>query len=168
MRDAAVHVPLALLNSAKPVKDGEYTHFLVSNGAVVYRVHVWGVVMHKYEGDGYVILSIDDHSGTVSVSFFSPLPPDVERVEVGDTVDVIGRLRLRNDEVSIVGDVLKIVGPKVEMLRRLENLMFATDHYDDPWAPLDMAPAAEETAVSEPHDEEEIEVETLDLEGDEW
>ena len=167
MRDAAVHAPLLFLERAKPVKDGDYTHFLLPNGAVVYRVHVWGVVMHKYEGDGYVILSLDDHSGTVSVSFFEPLPPDVKRVEIGDTVDVIGRVRLRNDEVSLVGDVLKIVGPKLEMIRRLENVLFATESYNDPWSPLDVEKPAVADVPKE-QEEEEIEVETLDLEGDEW
>ncbi len=167
MRDAAVHVPLFFLERARPVKDGEYTHFLLPNGAVIYRVHVWGVVMHKYEGDGYMILSIDDHSGTTSVSFFAPFPPDVERVEIGDTVDVVGRVRQRNDEVSVVGDVLKIVGPKLEMLRRLENLIFATESFSDPWTPLEAEEPARAKESEEP-EEEEIEVETLDLEGDEW
>jgi len=167
MRDAAVHTPLSFLERAKPVKDGDYTHFLLPNGAVVYRVHVWGVVMHKYEGDGYVILSLDDHGGTTSVSFFAPFPPDVERVEIGDTVDVIGRLRLRNEEISIVGDVLKIVGPKIEILRRLENILFATESFVDQWTPLETEEAASAEESEEP-EEEEVEVETLDLEGDEW
>ncbi len=170
MRDSAVHVPLSFLASAKPVRDGDYVHFLLPNGAVVYRVHVWGVVMHKFSGDNYVILSIDDHSGTASVSFFDPLPAAASAVDVGDTVDVVGRLRMRNDEVSIVGDVLKIVGPKVEMLRRLENVLFALDRYHDPWEPIEAPESGSSTSAEEAHEseEEEIEVETLDLEGDEW
>jgi RPA family protein len=168
MRPAAVHVPLVLLDSAEPVQDGEYTHFRLKNGAVVYRVHVWGVVMNKFVGDNYVILTIDDHSGTISVSFFEPFRGDVEHVEVGDTVDIVGRVRQRNDEISLVGDVLKIVGPKVEMLRRLENLLFATERFNDAFERSEPQASESEERKSEETEVEEMEIETLDLEGDEW
>ena len=169
MRATAFHVPLFLLADAQQEERDGIQFFRLKNGSLVKRVHVWGIVMNKIVGDEYVRLTLDDLSGTVSVVFFDPLLDVARSVEIGDTVDVVGRLRERNGEVGIVGEVLKIVGPKVELLRRLENLAFVLG-----------VPRTEETVPAPPvrreeavvpkkeEQEEEIEVETLDLEGDEW
>jgi len=168
MRAVAYHVPLAFISSAVPEEREGIQFFRLRNGALVKRVHVWGVVVNKLVGDEYVRLTLDDLTGTASVVFFDPVVERAREVEVGDTVDVVGRLRTRNEEVGVVGELLKIVGPKVELLRRLENMAFAlgVGSTEEPVP----APAVAEEGKQEPAEEgeEELEVETLDLEGEEW
>ncbi len=173
MRATAFHVPLRMVASATPEEHGDRTFFRLSSGSLVKRVHVWGVVVNKIVGDEYVRLILDDFTGTAAAVFFDPAVEAARSVEIGDTITVIGRLRQRNDEIGIVGEVLKIVGPKVELLRRLENLAFALGAPREEEIIPAPAPKRETGAETSPveapqEEEEEIEVETLDLEGDEW
>ncbi len=167
MRATAYHVPLFLLADAQPEEREGIQFFRLKNGALVKRVHVWGIVMNKIVGDEYVRLTLDDLSGTASAVFFDPLVDAAASVEIGDSVDVVGRLRERNGEVGIVGEVLKIVGPKVELLRRLENIAFVLG-VPRTEEEVPVTPAPREQEEGESPAEEEMEVETLDLEGDEW
>ncbi|MDN5358490.1 MAG: OB-fold nucleic acid binding domain [Candidatus Diapherotrites archaeon] len=166
MRAVAYHVPLSFIASAVPEEKDGIQFFRMENGVLAKRVHVWGIVVNKIVGDEYVRLTLDDLTGTVSVVFFDPLADAAREVEIGDTVDVVGRLRMRNDEVGIVGEVLKIVGPKVELLRRLENLAFVLGA--ESVEEVVPAPPRRREEGEKKEEEEEIEVETLDLEGDEW
>lgn len=171
MRAVAYHVPLAFIASAAPEERDGVQFFRLKNGALAKRVHVWGIVVNKLVGDEYVRLTIDDLTGTASIVFFDPTSERAREVEVGDTVDVVGRLRMRNEEIGIVGELLKIVGPKVELLRRLENIAFAlgvpsTEEVVPQPVGSNVPPGSAVAAQGE--EEEELEVETLDLEGDEW
>ena len=170
VRAVAYHVPLALVSSAVPEEREGVQFFRLKNGALAKRANIWGVVMNKLVGDEYVRLTLDDLTGTVSVIFFDPALEMARDVEVGDTVDVVGRLRTRNDEVGIVGELLKIVGPEVELLRRLENAAFALGVHSTEEvvpAPTIKKESKEQKRPAEDK-EEEMEVETLDLEGEEW
>lgn len=151
MRIPAYHIPLSLLTSAVPEEERV---FRLRDGRIAKRAHIWGVVVSKLVGDNYVRFILDDFTATSPVIFFDPRP-EVEKVEVGDTVDVVGRLRAGNDDVGLVGDTLKRAGPELELLRRLENVASALRECDAP------PPVKRQ-------EEEELEVETLDLEGGEW
>ena len=167
VRAVAYHVPLSLISSAVPEEREGVQFFRLKNGTLAKRAHIWGVVMNKLVGDEYVRLTLDDLTGTVSAIFFDPALEMARDVEVGDTVDVVGRLRTRNEEVGIVGELLKIVGPEVELLRRLENAAFTLGVQSTEEAVPAPTIKKEQKRPAEDK-EEEMEVETLDLEGEEW
>ena len=164
MRAVAYHVPLSLVSSAVAEEREGVAYFRLKNGVLAKRVHVWGVVVGRLVGDEYVRLTLDDLSGTAGVVFFDP-PPEVKGVDVGDSVDVVGRLRVRNDEVGVVGETLRVIAPEVELLRRLENAAFVLNPRT---AEESVPPPVKKDVRKERAEEEELEVETLDLEGNGW
>jgi len=102
-------------------------YVLTSLGLKLARVHVLGTAVNTYlAGDGrYAFLSVDDGTGVIRVKAFQDTKA-IEKVQRGQLVDVIGRVREYNKERYIVPELIKMVtDPNAETLRRLEILRFS-------------------------------------------
>ncbi|HDI10633.1 MAG TPA: hypothetical protein ENF65_02670 [Euryarchaeota archaeon] len=113
----------------KEISNGKYDKeervLTLSNGLKVRRVHVIGTVVSKYEGKekNYLALTIDDGSDTIRLKVWGEDIPKLASIEIGDTVDVIGRIREYGGELYISPEIVrKIEDPNFEILRELEMI----------------------------------------------
>ncbi len=163
MRNVAYRVPLGLIERAESVEKEGITYFRLPTGLLVKRVHVWGVVVHKTEGDDYVRLVLDDFSGVVPAAFFGDEAEAARKIEKGDIVDVIGRLRQRDTGISISGESVVRIDPKWELVRRVENLRALLGVPQTDVDVEGVIKPREEVVEEEGEEVEEEEVETLEL-----
>lgn len=104
------------------LKESDGKFFL--NGLEVSRVRLLGNIVKKFESRrdyGFIIL--DDSTETIRIKIFDKSL--LNGKEVGDLVDVIGRVRKADDEIFIVAEsMVKLEDPNWEILRKLEILEF--------------------------------------------
>jgi len=101
----------------------EPSYLLTPWGERVTRVRVMGTVVDKFVRDdlNYATLRIDDGSETVSLRAWQEGVKELDRFNVGDTVDVIGRVREFNGEVYLTPELLiRVEDPNWELVRELE------------------------------------------------
>ena len=110
--------------------DTEGNEFQLPDGRLVSRARVMGIVVYTriFEPDTegemntldesrpprkrYGILVLDDGTDIITVKAWSDNVQWIERVEVGDSVDVFGRLNLYRGEISVITSLLvKIQDP---------------------------------------------------------
>ena len=91
-------------------------------GEEVSRARILGTVVSKFvtEDGNYASVTIDDGSDTIRLKVFKTTKP-LDSLEVGDVVDVIGKVREYEGEIYIIPEVVrKIEDPNFELLRRAE------------------------------------------------
>jgi len=154
---------LGLVERAEPVERDGITFFRLPTGLIVKRVHVWGVVVYKMEGEEYVRLILDDFSGVVGASFFGELADEARKVEKGDIVDVVGKLRAREHEISITGESIRVIDPAWELVRRVENIRALLGGVPQSEPDVEGVIKPREEKVREEEEEEEEEIETLEI-----
>ncbi len=91
----------------------------------VFRVRVMGRVVRKFvnEEATYGNIVLDDETGTIRAKFFSQNIEKLGGVQLGDLVEVLGRVRKFQDEVYIIVDELaRFEDVNWELLRKLELL----------------------------------------------
>jgi len=87
------------------------------------QVLVWGIVARKFEGEKVSSITIDDFTQTANITAFKEQKKMLEKIEVGDRVQVVGEVRLdRNEELYILPEILIKIDCQTELLRRLDNL----------------------------------------------
>ncbi|MBU5537540.1 MAG: OB-fold nucleic acid binding domain-containing protein [Candidatus Aenigmatarchaeota archaeon] len=92
-------------------------------GEKVSRVNLIGTVIDKFlsEDGNYSVVTIDDGTEAIRVKSFEGLP--FERVELGDLVRVIGKLKEYNGELYISHEIVeKINDVNFELLSKVEIL----------------------------------------------
>ena len=100
------------------LKEGTYTqsqeqyspsYVTTRNGVVAARVHIWGAVVRKYvnETGDFAALTIDDNTDTISAVLFKDDIDKLETIFEGDNVWIIGKPRLRNEEIQVVTEIIK-------------------------------------------------------------
>lgn len=93
-------------------------------GEMVSRARVMGTIVGKFTADDGMFASatVDDSTDTIRAKTFKTVKP-LDKVEVGDMVDLIGKVREWNDELYIIPEtVTKVTDPNMELLRRAEIL----------------------------------------------
>jgi RPA family protein len=91
-------------------------------GEQVSRARVLGTVVARFvaEDGKYAAVTLDDGSDTIRLKVFKTTKP-LDALNVGDIVDVIGKIREYEGERYIIPEVAKRVDdPNYEILRRLE------------------------------------------------
>lgn len=122
-RWVAHKVSIKNLLSGKPAEDNA----LEVTGIKINRARVLGSVVSKFIGpeDKYAFLVIDDGTETVRVRGFEDSVPLIKEINIGDVVDVIGRIRTYEDEIYIIPEIIKkITDPNWELLRKIELLKY--------------------------------------------
>ncbi|MEM2874427.1 MAG: OB-fold nucleic acid binding domain-containing protein [Candidatus Hadarchaeales archaeon] len=103
----------------------EPSHLLVPPGVKVTRARIMGTVIEKFLRDdhGYAMLRLDDGTETITVRAWRDGVQELEKFEVGDVVDVVGRIREFEGELYVVPDlIIEVRDPNLELLRELENM----------------------------------------------
>ncbi|MFH1237689.1 MAG: OB-fold nucleic acid binding domain-containing protein [Candidatus Aenigmatarchaeota archaeon] len=106
------------------VKKGGFEPSFVKtpSGEEVARARVLATIVAKFvaEDGNYAAVTLDDGSDTIRAKTFKTIKP-LDTVEIGDIVDVIGKLREYNGEKYMMPEVVsKVTDPNVEVMRRLE------------------------------------------------
>ena len=107
----------------KPILDGERFSFLELGNKKINRVNLIGNIVDKYESEGekrYLSLTLDDGSGQIKLKSFGDDVEKFKNFAQGQTVTVIGVLRIFNNELYILPEIIKEQEPKYLLLRKLE------------------------------------------------
>ncbi len=91
-------------------------------GMKVSRARIIATVVNKFvsEDKNFASVTLDDGTDTMRAKSFGSTK-FFDNVNLGDSVDVIGKIRYYNDEVYMAPEiVIKITDPNFESLRRLE------------------------------------------------
>jgi RPA family protein len=109
----------------KDVVEGTYTEdgFINFHDLQANRVRILGTVVMKFIGDDrrYGFFILDDSTETIRVRSFEDTVGLIDKVNVGDIVDVVGRIRKYDNEIYVIPEIVKkIDDPNFELLRKLE------------------------------------------------
>jgi RPA family protein len=94
------------------------------DGEKISRARILGTVVQKFisEDNKFGSITLDDMTETIRVKVFKTMKP-IENINIGDIVDVIGKVKEFDDEIYIIPEVIqKITNPNFEILRRAELL----------------------------------------------
>jgi len=121
-RATAYKLRIGEVFKGKQIFDEDRFSFIELGDRKISRVNIVANVIDKYSSEEkqYISLTIDDASGQIRIKIFGD---DVERfgeVGQGDTVMVIGMLRIYNDELYIIPEIIKVQDPRYLMVRKLE------------------------------------------------
>ena len=89
----------------------------------IIRVNIIANVIDKFFSQGetvYAGITLDDASGQIRVKSFGEDTSKLNKVDIGDTVKVIGVLRYFNNELYILPEILIKVDSKWLVVRKLE------------------------------------------------
>ncbi len=122
-RLTAIKIPIKDIIQGKYFQqEGFEPNFIMTkNNMKVSRTRLLGTVVNKYASpdNKFASITIDDATATIRTKTFNS--NILSEVFVGDTVDVIGKIRLYDDEIHLVTEIIhKIDDPNYEILRKLE------------------------------------------------
>ena len=104
-------------------KEGMEPSFILTNYKErISRARVLGTVVAKFmrEDGNFGSITIDDGSDTIRAKTFKTVKP-VEGIEIGNVIDIVGKIREYNGEVYVMPEVLlRVENPNLELLRALE------------------------------------------------
>ena len=125
-RMTAIKANVSEIVSGKWVKkEGfEPSYVVTPSGEEVSRARIMGTVVAKFmaEDGNFASITIDDSTDTMRAKTFKTVKP-IDSVEIGDMVDVIGKIREYNAEIYMIPEIIKKVkDPNMELLRRAELL----------------------------------------------
>lgn len=109
----------------RSVDGTEPSHLLTPWDQHVFRARVLGTVVEKFvrEDQGYATLRLDDGSETISIRAWQDGVKELMEFNVGDLIDVIGRVREFEGEVYLVPElIMRVEDPNWELVRELEIL----------------------------------------------
>ena len=119
----------------KDIVSGKFFHgnkeemkpsFLITPfGQKVSRVNILATVTDKFlsEDETYIFFVLDDGTSSIRAKGFREKVEHMKKIEIGDRVIVIGKLREWNDEVYVNVEIMKkIDDPNYETYRKLEIL----------------------------------------------
>ncbi len=104
------------------IQDGQYGILETKYGEKVGRARVMATVVNKFvsEDGKYIGLTLDDGTDTIRIKMWDNFVL-VGKIVEGDIVDVIGKVRVYNEEIYIVPEIVyKVENPNLELLRKLE------------------------------------------------
>jgi RPA family protein len=93
-----------------------------SSGVEISRARIMGTIVSKFVSDdgNFASITLDDSTETIRAKTFKTVKP-LDTVEVGNTVDLIGKVREYNGEIYLIPEVVvKVADPNMEILRKVE------------------------------------------------
>lgn len=128
MRSTAFKVKIEDLVDGKYVRPPDSTepsHLVTPWGQRISRARVMATVVEKYIGEDrtYATLRIDDGSGTIRLKAWQQDVRTLADLNIGELVDVIGRVREYSGEIYLVPEMIaRVEDPNWELVRELEIL----------------------------------------------
>ena len=116
IRQIAYKVWIAdLLRNKYEARQGEWEpNYIDVNGKKISRVNIIANVVEKQDTERLSSAGIDEGSGNISARCFNENTKILRNIVVGDTILVVGKPRMNNNEMFIV----------VEIARKLENSLW--------------------------------------------
>ncbi len=126
-RQTAVKIWISNLVNGNYVKqDGDFeSNYVEVNGKQIGRVNIIATVVFKFqsEDNNYLSITLDDGSCQIRVKAWNEATDFLKNINVGDTINLIGRPREFNEEIYIVPEIVKkIVDLHWELARKAELL----------------------------------------------
>jgi len=122
-RQTAFKIRIGDIARGKQILEGDRLTFLELSGKQVIRVNLVANIIDKYVSEGekkYLALTIDDASGQIKIKTFGEDVDKFKEIGQGDTVMIIGVLRLFNNELYVLPEVIKTLDPRYLLVRKLE------------------------------------------------
>lgn len=128
-RQTARKVRISDLTGGQWVKnEGMVPSYVVTaGGQKVGRARLMGTIVSRFlaEDGNFASITLDDGTDTLRAKTFKTTKP-LDSLEVGQLVDLVGKVREWNDEIYIIPEIVKKVdNPNMELLRRLEIMKLA-------------------------------------------
>ncbi|WXG40871.1 MAG: OB-fold nucleic acid binding domain-containing protein [Candidatus Freyarchaeum deiterrae] len=143
-RAAAYKVHISDLVSGKWVEKPGGRFVLTNSGLEAQRARVLGTVVDKFisSQSEFGSITVDDGTKTIRAKTWKTQNPLLNKVQIGDIVDLIGKVREYQGEIYLVPElIINVDDPNWELLRELELISFN---------PKDKtSPIKEEVGVSE-------------------
>jgi RPA family protein len=120
-RQTAVKITIGKLLSCKYVEqnDNEPNYLELPSGEKLYRLNLMAIVLDKERVGAITNLLVDDGTGKVVLRSFEE-NKNIEKLTVGDSVLIIGKLRKYNQEKYVSPEIIKKVSSGWLKLRSLE------------------------------------------------
>ncbi len=122
-RNVAYKLRIGDLLIGKPILDRERFAFLELGNQKVIRVNLVGNIVDKYESEGeskFLSLTLDDGSGQIKLKCFGDDSDKFRNISQGQTIIIIGLLRVYNNELYISPEIIKEIDIKYLLVRKLE------------------------------------------------
>lgn len=101
----------------------ERFNFLELGDKKIVRVNVVANVIDKFISEGekrFASLTLDDASGQINIKTFGEDVKLFEEINQGHTLMIIGMLRVFNNELYILPEIIKSIDPRYLLVRKLE------------------------------------------------
>jgi RPA family protein len=101
----------------------EKLNFVELGDRKLLRVNIIANVIDKFISDGekrFASLTLDDATGQINIKTFGEDVNKLQEISQGQTLTVIGLLRIFNGEVYVLPEVMKVVDPRYLLVRKLE------------------------------------------------
>lgn len=126
-RETAHKLRIGDVLRGKPITSNESGqerfNFLELGDKRIVRVNIVGNIIDKFTSEGekkYALLTLDDASGQINAKTFGQDTALFEEISQGHTVMLIGLLRIFNNELYILPEIIKIIDPRYLLIRKLE------------------------------------------------
>lgn len=89
------------------------------------RINVAANIVDKYSSEGeqkYSSLTLDDGTGQIRIKAFGEDTNKMNDIQIGDTITAIGFLRVYNNELYLLPEIIQRVDPKWLLVRKLESI----------------------------------------------
>jgi RPA family protein len=122
-RNIAYKLRIGDILIGKPILDNERFSFLELGDKKVIRINLVGNIVDKYESEGeskYLSLTLDDGSGQIKLKCFGDDSDKFRNILQGQTILVIGLLRVFNNEIYVSPEIIKEIDIRYLLIRKLE------------------------------------------------
>jgi len=124
-RNIAYKLRIADLLNGKSIidEDMQRFNFLELGNKRVIRVNLIANVVDKYVSEGeskFIVLTLDDGSGQIKMRAFSEDSEKIKNFVQGQTILVVGLLRLYNNELYLTPEIVREQDPRYLLVRKLE------------------------------------------------
>jgi len=126
-REVAYKVRIGEILKGKPqinnIDGRDRFNFLEIGDKKIVRVNVIANVIDKFVSEGekrFASLTLDDATGQINLKTFGEEVKNFENISQGQTITVIGVLRVFNNELYILPEIIKSVDPRYLLIRKLE------------------------------------------------
>ena len=121
IRDVALKISINTLLSGKYVqeKETEPNYLLTSEEKKIYRLNLMANILSREIVGSITNLLIDDGTGSIILRSFEK-NKTTENLNIGDTILILGKVRIYNQEKYISPEIIKKINPLWLKLRALE------------------------------------------------
>jgi len=131
-RNTAFRVSIGMLMNTEPIYEQERLRAVSLNGKEIVRINLIATVVDKFtsEEKPYGSLTLDDNTGDIRVKAFADDVRLFDGITIGDSVIVVGVIRLFNEELYITPEIIKPVDARWLLARKLELAKEYGDFYE--------------------------------------